>query len=636
MTWINLLFKDLREHALAMLALAVGFVLVVSVAIMQQRMGEFRMSGFEVVRFSIITIVPLIAFIVGNRLIVREYVGGTRKFVEALPTRDFTPLLVKYLLGLFYLITLCALVVFLAAASAGIAEDVDQQYVLLLLAKTFAIGTLIWSVVFFVSFTGRIRLIIYVIMGVALMYFINQPSFDTSRFAPLELIDRQLFVFERDIYPSQDLAETLLIACLFMLAGFALALINEGSIAEQLGKPVSGRDMAAFALLALGCLVVFATLQKRWDTELYELSGLHVLRSENPILAISYIDEEHRVQAEKIITSLTSILTNFKTDIGLDRLPQVQIALNTELERTEVTVELLDGVLLGANFVDYDHFEYSQLNAFAMHHVLLSLTNERWDFETRHWLLDGFARWWTEGGTQAPSSANNDELYALALLAKRRLSVYDNPLQLWQTLTDQLGIEATDALSYTAMLYLAQVKGDATVIALAADYINEDVGSSSIESVQRLLESDSDRFKRITGIEWHSFTAQWLEWLTEFESIPTVASLVASVPRLRGEIAAVVDDQGVHRLEGRYFELDGYVPGVAGQCVLRHQLTSPYEIETWIQNRERDRQDCISREIAHSVESVYAPGDRVFGLLEFETERFHRPIPLWVGRIHVK
>jgi len=636
MAWINLLFKDVREHALAMIALAFGFVLVVLVAIMQQQLGEFSMSAFEVVRFSLITLVPLIAFIIGNRLIVREYVGGTRKFVEALPTRDFTPLLVKYFFGLFYLLALCVFVVFLAAVSANTAEDIDQKYVLLLLSKTVTIGTLIWSVVFFISFTGRIRLIIYVILGVVLMYFINQPSFDASRFAPLELIDRQLFVFEREIFPQKDLIETGLIAFMFVLAGFTLAIINEGSVAEQLGKPVSGRDMAAFALLGLGCTVVFVTLQKRWETQVYELSGQYVLRNEEPKLAVSYIEEKHRDQAEQIIASLTSVLANFKADIGLDRLPTVQISLNTEMEPTEVSIELLDGVLLSTNFVDYDDFEFSQLNAFAMHHVLLSLTNERWDFETQHWLLDGFARWWSEGGTQAASSPNNDELYALALLAQRRLGEYNNPLQLWQTITDQLGIEATDALSYSALLYLAHIKGEDTVVQLAADYINEDVGSSSIESVRRLFVPDNARFTRITGMDFLDFTEQWLDWLSDFESVPGIAKLVASVPRLKGEVTAVVDERGVHRLEGRYIEMDGYVPGVAGKCVLRHQLTSPYNIETWIHNRIRDRQDCVTDVVAHDVESDYAPGDRVFGVLEFESEQFHRPIPLWVGRIHVK
>jgi len=403
------------------------------------------------------------------------------------------------------------------------------------------------------------------------------------------------------------LIETGLIAFLFVLAGFALALINEGSAAERLGKPVSGRDMAAIALLGIGCMTVFYTLQKRWETELYEVSGLHVLRNEHPKIAVSYNDEQYREQAEVIVDSLSDVLANFKADIGLDELPQVQITLNTELEKTEVTIELLDGVLLAANFEEYDDFEYSLLNAFAMHHVLLSLTNERWDFETRHWLLDGFARWWTEGASQAASSANNDELYALALLAQRRIDKFANPLHKWQRVTERLGIEATDALSYSAIVYLAQIKGNSTVIELAAEYIN-----------------------------WQEFNEQWLDWLRDFESRPNVSKLVAAVPRLKGEVTAVVDDLGVHRLEGRYFELDGFVSGVAGQCVLRHQLTSPYDIETWIQNRERDRQNCVTDTIAHNVESDYAPGDRVFSVLEFESEQFHRPIPLWVGRIHVK
>lgn len=85
MGWLNLVMKDVREHGISFVVLAVGFVLVVLIALVQQQSGAFSMSGFEVVRFSLITIIPLISFIVGNRLIVREYTGGTRRFISKNP-----------------------------------------------------------------------------------------------------------------------------------------------------------------------------------------------------------------------------------------------------------------------------------------------------------------------------------------------------------------------------------------------------------------------------------------------------------------------------------------------------------------------------------------------------------------------
>jgi len=348
MGWLSLLTKDIREHGLAMLLLGFGFILVVFIALEQQLSGAFSMSGFEVVRFSLITNIPLIAFILGNRLIVKEYIGGTRKFVEALPIKSYSPLLIKFLFGLVFIIGLCVLVVMIVAGTASAAENVDKTYLQLLLSKTSAIGLLYWSVVFFVSLTGRIRLVLYVLMGLALMYFINMPNIDETRFAPLALMDRQLFVFEREIFPWDELIETALIALGFVVAGFSLALLNEGSIAEQLGKPISRRDMVAFTLLGLGCLTVYTTLQKKWETPFYELSGAQVLRSSEPVIAVSYIDEQYRDQAQRVVDSLKDILIDFKTDVGIDRIPQVQIVLNTKLEKTEVEPELsMGGIHIG-------------------------------------------------------------------------------------------------------------------------------------------------------------------------------------------------------------------------------------------------------------------------------------------------
>ena len=103
MGWLSLLLKDCREHSLALFSLGTGLIAVVLISLTQQRAAEFNMSSFEVVRFALMTVVPLITLIVGNRLIVREYSGGTRRFMESLPIKPATPLMVKLVMGWFYL-----------------------------------------------------------------------------------------------------------------------------------------------------------------------------------------------------------------------------------------------------------------------------------------------------------------------------------------------------------------------------------------------------------------------------------------------------------------------------------------------------------------------------------------------------
>ena len=67
-------------------------------------------------------------------------------------------------------------------------------------------------------------------------------------------------------------------------------------------------------------------------------------------------------------------------------------------------------------------------------------------------------------------------------------------LLVWQTITDQHGFEGADALSYTAVLYLESILDTDTVIQLTADYINEDVGTTSLQSVKRFFNQDTLRF----------------------------------------------------------------------------------------------------------------------------------------------
>lgn len=633
---LSVFLKDCREHGLALLSLATGLILVVLLLLARQRAGEFSLSSFEVVRLALISVLPLIAFIVGNRLIVREYTGDTRLFVESLPLNVSTPLIVKYLIGWCYLLVLGAGLIGLATVLASAAEFIEGRYLLLLLVKTSAVVTLYWSLVFFASLTGKLRLLIYLITGLALITLINLPTFDENRLAPIALMDHQLFVFERSIFPWRVLMETLGISVAFVAGGFALALINEGSVIEQLGKPLSKRNFAAIAMLGFALLGIYADLQEKWSSNAYEFTNEQVLRNEIPPIEVSYLDEKYRPDAEVIRTNLIQIISQFQADTGLATLPNLQVALNEEIARTDVAVEFTEGVLVTANYSDYNHYEHSLLNTVGLHHLLMMLTNNRWHLETRHWLLDGMARWWAEGAADALASPNNPQHFAKAILAQRRIDLASHPLLPWQTLSDQFGFEAAGALAYTALLYLAELQGPDAVINLALDFIDEKPGTSSLESLKHLFNPDTDRFAKATGIPFNQFVDDWSRWLSEQQRQPAINALLASVPRIEGEVRAVVDSQGIYWIEASYSALPGYVEGVAGSCVLRHQPASAYDVETEVLTKERDQQPCIPNKTAHRVDSRYSTGDRAYVVLEFENDHFTRPVLLWAGRVHLR
>ena len=635
MAWLSLLFKDLREHTVALTFLMVGFVLVVSVVLQQNRSGTFSLSGLQVVRFALITVIPLITFIVGNRLIAREYIGGTRQFIEALPIMPAAQLIQKYLFGLFFLLMLGVLLVWIAVVSSSAAELIDERYMLLVLTKTLAVIVLYWSIVFCFSFTGPIRLVLYIGLALSVMFLINLPTFDASRLGPIGVMDPQLFVFERTEFPVQDLIETFLIALAFTLVGFLLALVNEGSLVERLSKPISMRDFAAVALLGIASFGVYSTVKEKWDVPSYEFSSERVLRSETTPVSVMYLSDDYRDAGEAVLQSLQTTMGQFQTDLGLARLPTVRVSLDTNRERTDIDPRLISGVLINANYVDFDSFELANMGFMAMHHTLLNMNNNRLDYETRHWVLDGLARWWAEGAANSPSSPHNPELLALAVFAKDRLPDSAHPLLAWQTITDTLGFELADALSYSAILYLQERLGKEAVFALATDYLSESVASNSLESLRHMFHSDVARFKSVTGLPLDEFLADWLVWLDGLEQEESINAMLIQIPRLQADVESVTSN-GIPRLQVQYRALDNYVQVDSGVCVLRHQYHSAYDEETMMLEKERDRQPCEIGTIAHDIYAGYAPGDRAYVVVEFETESFHRPVPLWIGRINIQ
>lgn len=646
----SLLGKELREHTLSLLMLACGLLVVVLILIAQQVSGEFNLSVLEIVRFSLMSVIPLIAIIVGNRLIVREYIGGTRQFVEALPVGNALPLIIKYCIGFIFINVLAAAVLLVAVMLSSQSEGLDNRYLALVLTKTLTLSTLLWSLVFFISITGRIRVICYVGLGMLLLFLINSPNFDQARLAPIGLMDRQLFVFEREIIPWAQLIQTWLLSVMLIAAGFILALVNEGSLIEKLSKPISKRDMAVLVLVVLASVTIYQTLAKTWEVETFEFATPNVVRFDDPPIAVMYLEPSQLGRATEIADLLKSVLGQFKADLGLTQLPTVRIELNTELEHTEIEPDLVSGVLVTANYLDYDAFEDKGIAYIAMHHSLLSLSNSRMDFETRHWILDGLSRWWAESGAAKIQDAQvqvnqvqgttaseiNAEIMALAVYAARRYDKDTPPLLLWQTLTDELGFEMADALSFSAIKYLEQERGFESVIQLASDYVSEKVGNTSIESFKRLALSDEARFEKLTGWPLREFIQSWLAWLETQAQIDSVAAKLDAIPDLQAQVRSVVNEKGVRLFEGSYRAGKNYKPGEYGQCVLRHQPTSAFDIETSIYTRIRDRRSCETTGIAHLVEPGYAAGERAYVVLELESDEFHRPIPLWTGRVVVQ
>ena len=657
---LALLGKDAREHARTALALAAATLVVVLVALGQNRAAAFSMSPFEVVRFALLTYLPLVALIVGNRLVVREYLARTRLFVEALPIPSSRPLVLKYLLGLGYLALLTALLVALAARAAGIADDVTADYVLLMAGKSLALVALYWSIVFCYSLCGHLRVVLYVLTIGAVAFVAFWPGIDQELVPPFALLDDQLFVFERDVVPWRDIAGTVLLAALFTAFGFVLGRLGEGAVAERLARPMTRTDHVAIGVLLLAGGVAASVLIDDEERESIAFTSGATLRSDAPPVAVFHVDERYREAGRTMLERTSASVASLQAALGVPAVPTIRIALAPELEPDDVYYSTLDGVLVRADWLAHDDYDLAVLDAVVLHGALGTLSGERAMFEPYHWVLDGVARWWAERGHPEGTEAREAELVARALHVLGRAGEANDLVDDWQPLADRFAYPSAEAFAWSAIRYVELERGEEAVLALARRFFGTPLGGNSLDALRDRRVPTMERFEDATGLDRDDFVTGWHAWLKARAADPAVAAFLDAVPPITGVVRAGADEGGVYRLVGDYRPLDGVDVATAEAeladalaaepallCVMKHDVLGPFDNEFDVDQgrdpRTRDVGDCAlgragpgagsDAPAVHDVGSRYAPGQRVYVAFDLEEGAFHQPLRLDAWRV---
>ncbi len=637
----SLLAKDLREHRAAAIMLGAGCLVVVLLLLAQNSVAAYSMSAFEIVRFALLSFLPLIALIVGNRLIVNEYLSGTRLFVEALPVGGVVPLVLKYLLGFGYIALIATAMVLLAAQQAGMADDVNAQYLMLILSKTWVMVTLYWSVVFCYSLCGYLRIALYLVTAALIGVLAYYPGLDSSAFAPMALMDDQLFVYERDIIPWTQMGLTLLLSLLFTVAGFVLTRLGEGSVMERLAKPMTRRDYVALGVLAAAGVALASTLIENNERDPISFSNSNVLRLSDPNVSILYLDQQYEPSAREFAERTARSLAQLQSTLGLQSVPTVRLALSPGREKHDIDYATHNGVFISANWLEHDSYDNAILDSVIMHGVLSAQTNGRSVFEPYHWVLDGFTRWWVEQGTRELSPEHRDELVARALLTLERDPDAVQLVERWQLIADRFSYPSAEALAWAAIAYLEQTQGREVVIRLANEFLTQAVGSTAMASFRDQSHHVAARVEAIVGMPLPQFHADWQQWLQTLGDEPGVQRLMNSVPAIRGVVSSTTDSGGVRSLTASYLsapEFSGQVDellSLAGRCVMKHDYIGPFDTEYDVPDDYEDVSACVLDGVAHSVGSTYASGDRVFVALDYEEGLFHQPIRLHAQRVYI-
>jgi len=433
----TLLKKEFRQHGVAMLLLGGGFVATMMLAHAQNQQAAFAMSPLQVLLLSITLVLPLIAFIMGNRLIASEYLGNTRQFVEALPIRPIAFLIIKYCLGLFFVAALAVASIAYAWLLSDSGDALDRNLLNIILVKTLSVVFLVWSVVFCFSFFGSLRFALYVLVGLVILTLLSYPSFDHSEFGPFALLDQSVFAFEREQMPIKAAAQTVFMGLVFTLAGFALPLMRDGSLVESLSKPVNRGNMVVLGVIAVGVFVTMGALVEKWQKEDYQFSSDHVVSEVDPPISILYLKPQYIATSQRLLDSMRSIVGSLQDALQFESLPTVRVALDTDLSPTDLSdirFSSADGVLIRANYLQYDSYSMAVLQTNALHQLIQATSRERRTFEPYHWLLDGFTRWWVEKELAQP--AHKAELLARANYSLNYLEAPVNLSSNWQWIAE--------------------------------------------------------------------------------------------------------------------------------------------------------------------------------------------------------
>jgi hypothetical protein len=633
---LSLLDKDLSEHTFPLTFLGAGYALI-SLIILARAASSAMDSGVTIgFYYVLLTLTPLVAFIVGNRLIVREYIGKTRLFVEALPVSMSSPLIIKYLLGFIYLALLTCLGLLI---TMGVDSDADisPPFAGLLLLKAITLVFVLWSVVFSVSLFGRLRLILYFIIGFTVYYLISDPSIDADRFGPLALLDSQLFAYERDEIPWPEIVQSVIIGFVVAGIGFALALFNEGSLTESLAKPMNRRDFVALTVVGFAALVIYPVLSKDWKKTPYSFSGEQVVRSEQPAVAIRFNARDQKPVAQALLDRLTQTLQFAQSELGIAQLPPVRISMDTSLSQKDVNMWTSKGVIIEANYAGYDSYQNTVLEAHVLHGVFQSLTANRAVFEPRHWLLDGVTRSWASTPLGKEDRAKHDaQVYARAVFALDRSPLTPDLITNWQRVADITGLVATEALAMTAIDFLTQQHGKEPLIQLARSNLTQRIPSGFSGPLNDRTPSMQIRFEAVVGQSWESFMQDWRSWLSEQRQRSDVAELLALIPAITGDARPGRHENGAITLDAHFKKLPGF-SGIdeQGTCEVNHESIGAFDREIWLNTDNRLSGQCTLDSVAQRI-SHYAQGDRVYVTMSYEHPRFHWPIVLNAQRVTMK
>ncbi len=386
---LPLLRKEAREHGPVLAAtFAIGALALFALL----RIAEF--SGGRFVGFArfLLTIGPLLALVLANRLLVREYTGRTQFFLETLPIGRARAFATKWLLGCGFMLLAAWL------AWAATLRFVRRTEVLasadavgaLLCAATFCVT--VWSFAALAGMLGRYRYIAWGAVAAAALLAV-----DTGGIQPFDLPVIRLL--GQDVQMASAVPEVsafvyaLAIAAVCAAGAAALALAGSGAMASTLARRMTARERAfvLVALIAVGTIAY--TLEPKPVQPPFQISGGEQFQNRWTRVGVLPTATFDAAAAQRLARTIAGDADALIEGLDLEIHPPVFVLPQQGLDRhvmQRAALRAADGIVLKVA----PNAPTEKVRMLVLHSLLADATLQRGMKEDRHVLLDGLAAFW--------------------------------------------------------------------------------------------------------------------------------------------------------------------------------------------------------------------------------------------------
>jgi ABC-type transport system involved in multi-copper enzyme maturation permease subunit len=552
----TLLGKELRQHAVSIIVLAVINLIAITLLLVMARGNPLLGSIFQILQWQL-WILAVSAVILGNRLVVAEYQAQTQLFLEALPLPRWRMFLTKYLVGLFLMIVLGVAAFGAVLAVATNTEELSTPFVLLLLTRFLLFTWLCYGFFFLTGFLGKYRWGFYGLIVIGITVINMFTDIELMRAGPMKLVTGD-FPFERSQWPTQALAITGGLIAFTFIATWLLACVREGSVAGRLGERISYREKMAFIVVLVGLFFTVMLAGEKRKKAPYDITEAAVASHS----AISVKVTPQGDASQQLADRLASDLGAMAEFLDIEKLPPLFIAQRDDLDPDIFQNGYLggaDGIALRTNFNSPD-WHYVNFLEHVVGDVLERRSNGRIKSEEDFWVIDGFCLYWAHSRAGENPAADpldfEGERRNLWLRALYGTAPFGGPLKhrehilRWFTWHGSVGHNITAGIGWSGLVSLRDKVGEEKFRDFLRASLGRDTPENVTTTIRDLITSPEARLKIATGISHQEFLEVWNDQLSRARDV--LGDEADDIPRLEGSFEFVTESEERDSFTGVY------------------------------------------------------------------------------------